>query len=116
MRTTRHPKTPDSLCRLGITMLLMGLGTALWPWPAAAQTPPTRRLTVNQVRSATWPTVTVNFNLSSLDKTPLGEVRAEQFAVEENGQPQQVTGLALGGAVEVSRLAVVLVVDTSGSM
>src|SRR5436305_12136169 len=73
MSATRRHKTPDTLFQLGISLLLVTLCWALWPGTTAAQTPPTRRLTVNQVISSTWPAVTVNFNLRSLDNTALGE-------------------------------------------
>src|SRR5215204_5575185 len=77
---------------------------------------PTRELTINQVRSAAWPTVTINFGLQSLDDTGLGEVRAEQFTVEENGAVQQIAQVAAGGDANVPPLSVVMVLDVSGSM
>src|SRR5689334_15597987 len=77
---------------------------------------PTRHLTINQVHSATWPAITINFSLVSLDHTPLGAVRADQFVVEENGTARPVTGLVAGGDAKAPPLAVALVVDTSGSM
>ena len=41
---------------------------------ASAQTA-TRSMTLNQLRGYAWPTVTINFNLRSLNNTALGEVR-----------------------------------------
>ena len=72
-------------------------------------------MTLNQLRGYGWPTVTINFNLRSLHNPRLGEVRPDQFVVEENGVAQKVTGVALGHDIGVP-LSVVLALDTSGSM
>src|SRR5215213_6170491 len=71
--------------------LLLALGI-LAPLGANAQAA-TRRLRINQVHSTEWPAVTINFSLRSLDDTPLGDIQAGQFEVEENGASQTVTQL-----------------------
>jgi tight adherence protein C len=98
----------------GAILLLLAL-VSLAAGPAHAQSA-TRSLKINQVRSREWPAVTLNLSLHSLDNTPLGEVRAEQFTVEENGVAQQVSQVTAGTDVTRPPLSVVLVVDTSGSM
>jgi tight adherence protein C len=98
---------------LGLILALPLLGLAV-PRPGQAA-PATRDLRINQVRSYEWPKVVVNFNLKSLNSTALGPLDTSQFAIEENGVAQQVTGVALGHDINVP-LSVVLVMDTSGSM
>jgi tight adherence protein C len=101
--------------RRGSVILLLALASLLLTPGAHAQTP-TRSVHINQVRSSGWPTVTLNINLQSLDNTSLGDVRVEQFAVEENGVAQTVGELTAGTGETGPPLSVVLVVDTSGSM
>jgi tight adherence protein C len=100
---------------LGGAGVLLALLSLLAAPPAHAQTA-TRSVHINQIRSSEWPTVTLNFSLRSLDDTPLGDVRVEQFAVDENDVPQQVGSLAAASDASGPPLSVVLVVDTSGSM
>jgi tight adherence protein C len=86
----------------------------LLPAAALAQTP-TRSMKLNQIRGSGWPAVAVNFNLRSLNNTPLGDIKPDQFVIEENGVAQQVTSVALAHDIGIP-LSVVLVLDTSGSM
>jgi tight adherence protein C len=102
------------LGRAALLLALMVAAALAFASGAAAQSA-TRSMTLNQLRGYGWPTVTINFNLRSLNNTPLGEVRPEQFIVEENGVAQKVTGVALGHDIGVP-LSVVLGLDTSGSM
>ena len=84
-------------------VLLVVGGSALWPWthhgPNAAHPAPHRE----SVRSEGWPSVTVNFNLRSLDNTPLGTFAPSNSPWKRTAVAQQVTGVVAGGAVEVSR-------------
>src|SRR5690348_17083965 len=100
--------------RILVAALLELLVCLLLPAWAGAQAQ-TRELTVNQARSYEWPTITVNFNLKSLDNSALGPVGPDQFTIEENGVPQQVSQVALAHDLGVP-LSVVMVLDTSGSM
>ena len=99
--------------RAGVLLAILLLA-GLLPLAATAQTP-SRSMKLNQLRGYGWPTVTVNFNLRSLNNTPLGDIRPDQFVIEENGVAQQVTGVALAHDIGIP-LSVVLVLDTSGSM
>ena len=110
--TRRGPRAGAWLGAAGVLLTLLCLLTA----PAVHAQTATRRVHINQVRSSDWPTVTLNFSLQSLDDTPLGDVRVEQFAVEENDVAQQVGDLTAGSGASGPPLSVVLVVDTSGSM
>ncbi len=118
--TSRASRPADRAGRRvrGLLLALIGLTLALGPATAArAQTPPpgTRTMRLNLIDGRTWPTVTLNFNLRSLDNTALGTLAPPQFAVTENGTTQQITRVALGKEIGTP-LAVVLVLDTSGSM
>lgn len=97
-----------------VAVLLALLGGWLLPARAAAQAP-SRIIHVNLLQNDKWPDVAVNFNLRSLDNTPIGTLTPGQFVVEENNVPQQVGQIALGREVGTP-LSVVLVIDTSGSM
>ena len=52
----------------------------LLPAAALAQTP-TRSMKLNQIRGSGWPAVAVNFNLRSLNNTPLGDIKPDQFVI-----------------------------------
>jgi tight adherence protein C len=106
---------PARAARLLPLAPLLALIALLLPLAAASAQTAGQSMTLNQARAYGWPTVTLNFNLRSLDSAGLGAVQAGQFVVEENGQPQQIQSVALGSATGAP-LAVVLVLDTSGSM
>ena len=93
---------------------VLALVALLLPLAASAQGAG-QSMTLNQARAFGWPTVSLNFNLRSLDNSGLGAVQPGQFVVEENGKPQQIQSVALGSATGAP-LAVVLALDTSGSM
>ena len=63
----------------------------LLPAAALAQTP-TRSMKLNQIRGSGWPAVAVNFNLRSLNNTPLGDIKPDQFVIEENGVAHRAIG------------------------
>src|SRR5689334_709859 len=101
-------RSPARGARLPLRLLppLLALAGLLLPLAASAQSAG-QSMTLNQARAYGWPTVTLNFNLRSLDNAGLGTVQAGQFVVEENGQPQQIQSVALGSA-SGAPLAVVL--------
>ena len=74
-----------------------------------------RKLKLNQVRSGAWPEVTLNMTLEGPDGKAVPDVQPGQFKVSEQGKPQALLDVQLGPARSVP-LAVVLVLDVSGSM
>jgi VWFA-related protein len=70
---------------------------------------------VNRIEASSWPDLTINMTLTGPDGKAVADVNASQFQVFEQGKEQAVAGIELGPAHNVP-LAIVLVIDVSGSM
>jgi tight adherence protein C len=106
VRTARWP----AFVLLALALLLIQV---LHVAPVSAQTGQT--LIINQIDGRGWPNVSLNVTLTGPDGKAVPNIDASQFEIREEGQPETVTGMALGTA-RVVPLSVVLAIDVSGSM
>jgi tight adherence protein C len=87
-------------------------GLALLVVPAYADE---AQVQIDQVRATEFPSITVQFTVTSPRGAPLPDLKAEDFVVTEDGQP--VNGVSAYSLYQSpTPLALVLAMDTSGSM
>src|SRR4051794_57009 len=101
--------------RLAPALVLCLLAVMLLDTAAAFAQPGPREMTINNIESRTWPDITLNLTVTGPDGKAVSDIKAEQFQVSENGEPQNLTALELGPARSVP-LALVMTIDVSGSM
>lgn len=101
---------PALLKGLATIGLLAALAAA---FPAHAQSPIT--VNVTQVIAGAYPDVTAIVSVQDATGTPIGGLAASDFAASEDGNPVAITSVQAAVNADVG-LAVVLVMDTSGSM
>ncbi|MEO8286203.1 MAG: VWA domain-containing protein [Chloroflexota bacterium] len=92
---------------------LLIVSQLLFAVAASAQTG--YKLVINQIDGRGWPSIGLNITLTGPDGKAVPDVDASRFEISEEGQPQAITGMALGQARTIP-LSIVLAIDVSGSM